>query len=106
MILVPVLTTSLIHFSLKGWENVLFELGSERVKVGQGIPTVVSLLLLFLSRHRFFLIKYTLILQPLKKCTGLVLLVITKAHPPCKLDLNLTGIEILVSFNPFTPKSV
>ena len=24
-------TTSLIHFSLKGWENVLFELGSERV---------------------------------------------------------------------------
>ena len=32
MILVPVLTTSLIHFSLKGWENVLFELGTERVK--------------------------------------------------------------------------
>ena len=32
MILVPVLTTSLIHFSWKGWENVLFELGSERVK--------------------------------------------------------------------------
>ena len=31
MILVPVLTTSLIHFSLKGWENVLLELGSERV---------------------------------------------------------------------------
>ena len=24
--------TSLIHFSLKVWENVLFELGSERVK--------------------------------------------------------------------------
>ena len=32
MILVPVLTTSLIHFSWKGWENVLFELGIERVK--------------------------------------------------------------------------
>ena len=32
MIPVPVLTTSLIHFSLKGWENVLFELGTERVK--------------------------------------------------------------------------
>ena len=31
MILVPVLTTSLIHFSWKGWENVLFELGIERV---------------------------------------------------------------------------
>ena len=33
MILVPVLTTSLIHFSWKGWENVLFELGIERVKL-------------------------------------------------------------------------
>ena len=32
MILVPVLTTLLIHFSWKGWENVLFELMSERVK--------------------------------------------------------------------------
>ena len=31
MILVPVLTTSLIHFSWKGWENVLFELGIDRV---------------------------------------------------------------------------
>ena len=29
----PILTTSPIHLSLKGWENVLFELGSERVKV-------------------------------------------------------------------------
>ena len=27
-----ILTTSLIHLSLKGWENALFELGSERVK--------------------------------------------------------------------------
>ena len=30
---VPILTTSHIYFSFKGWENVLFELGSERVKV-------------------------------------------------------------------------
>ena len=32
IILLPILTTSLIHFSLKGWENVvvLFEHGSER----------------------------------------------------------------------------
>ena len=28
MIILPILTTPLIHFSLKGWENVLFELGS------------------------------------------------------------------------------
>ena len=28
-----ILTTSLIHFSLKGWQNVLFELGSERVEL-------------------------------------------------------------------------
>ena len=27
-----ILTTSLIHLSLTGWENALFELGSERVK--------------------------------------------------------------------------
>ena len=26
------LTTSIIHSSIKGWENVLFELGRERVK--------------------------------------------------------------------------
>ena len=32
MIIVPLLTTSLIRFSWKGWENVLFELGSERLK--------------------------------------------------------------------------
>ena len=29
----PILTTSLIHFSLKRWENVLFELGTERIKL-------------------------------------------------------------------------
>ena len=31
MIILSILTTSLIHFSLKGWEIVLFQLGSERV---------------------------------------------------------------------------
>ena len=30
MIILPILTTSLTHFSLEGWENVLFERGSER----------------------------------------------------------------------------
>ena len=34
MIILPILITSLIHFFLKGWENVLFELGTERVKGG------------------------------------------------------------------------
>ena len=29
MIILTILTTSLTHFSLKGWENVLFEIGSE-----------------------------------------------------------------------------
>ena len=33
MIILPILTTSLIHFSLKGSENVLFELGSDTVKM-------------------------------------------------------------------------
>ena len=30
------LTTSPIHFYIKGWENVLFELGSERVRSAEG----------------------------------------------------------------------
>ena len=36
MIMLTILTTSLIHFSLKGWENVLFELGSDRVRQRSG----------------------------------------------------------------------
>ena len=32
MIILAILITSLMHFSLQGWENVLFELGSEKVK--------------------------------------------------------------------------
>ena len=32
MVILTFLTISLIHCSLKGWENVLFELGRERVK--------------------------------------------------------------------------
>ena len=32
VIIPPILTTSLIHFSLKGWENVLLEFGGKRVK--------------------------------------------------------------------------
>ena len=34
MIMLPILTTSLIRLSLKGWENVRFELGTERVNDG------------------------------------------------------------------------
>ena len=33
IIIPPILTTSRIHFFSKGWENVLFELGSIRVKL-------------------------------------------------------------------------
>ena len=32
----PILTTSLVQFSLEDWENVLFELGSEGVKARFG----------------------------------------------------------------------
>ena len=39
MIILPILTTSPIHFSLKGWENVLFE----RMAV-KGLKQVVGLL--------------------------------------------------------------
>ena len=34
---VPFLTTSLKHFSLEDWENILFELGSERANSAQGL---------------------------------------------------------------------
>ena len=30
MVVLPILTTSFLHFSFKSWENVLFELGSKR----------------------------------------------------------------------------
>ena len=33
LIILPILTASLIHFSLKGWENVLFERLSKRVEL-------------------------------------------------------------------------
>ena len=33
MIILPILTTSAIHTLCKGWESILFELGSERVKL-------------------------------------------------------------------------
>ena len=33
MIILAILSTSLIHFSFKGWENVRFEFGSERVEM-------------------------------------------------------------------------
>ena len=33
MIILQILTASLILLSLKGWENVRFELGSERVNL-------------------------------------------------------------------------
>ena len=45
MIILTILTASLIHFSLKGWENVLFGLGSEK-----GKPYKLSLLLNTLER--------------------------------------------------------
>ena len=33
MIVLPIVTTSLINLSLKGWDNVLFDLGRKRVKL-------------------------------------------------------------------------
>ena len=38
MIIPPILTTSLIHFLFKGWENVHFEVGGERVKRESRVP--------------------------------------------------------------------
>ena len=43
MIILPILATSLIHFSSKGRENVLFEVGSERVNTIASTPYVIPL---------------------------------------------------------------
>ena len=40
VVILPILPTSLIHLSLKGLENVVLELGSERVKVMFIMPRV------------------------------------------------------------------
>ena len=40
MIILAILTASLIHFSLKDWENVFFELGSERFNLKRGLQAV------------------------------------------------------------------
>ena len=50
MIILSILTTSLIQFFLNGWEGVLFELGSERVDVGEARPCCGTLLLLLHTR--------------------------------------------------------
>ena len=33
MIMLPIPSTSPLHFCMEDWENILFELGSERVKI-------------------------------------------------------------------------
>ena len=55
MTILPILTTSLIHFSLKGWENVLFELGSERVNVNHDFKRCTSSFCSDLKLFYFFL---------------------------------------------------
>ena len=43
LILLPILTISLLYISLlEGWENVLFELGSERVKQNPSLEVLTS----------------------------------------------------------------
>ena len=41
-IILPILTTSVINLALRGWENTLFELGSERAKQKQYSPRCMS----------------------------------------------------------------
>ena len=42
-IILPILTTWLIYYSLKGWENVLFELWNERVLINPKNPPVINI---------------------------------------------------------------
>ena len=59
MIILPIHTTSLIHFSLKGWENVLFELESERL---EGLSWSLALM-----SGQPFIINFKFLLQPHQK---------------------------------------
>ena len=51
MILLPILTTSLIRYSLKGWESLLFGFGSERVKF-PNVTSSTTLLTVLASRRQ------------------------------------------------------
>ena len=49
---IQILTTSLIHFSLKGWENVLPEVVSERVvSAAHGLLHVIAAVTLELKKR-------------------------------------------------------
>ena len=77
IILQPILTTSLIHFSLEGWENVPFELGSEKVsstsETGECLQCPCTIKLNFIckdQRKNIFLIHGPPVFHPwLESCT-------------------------------------
>ena len=68
MIIVPILTTSLIHFILKCWENVLFEPGSDGVKACSGFVTKLKQGL----RHKSYNCKMSYHAQPCSEPSRLV----------------------------------
>ena len=64
MIILQILTTSIVHFSLKGLENVLFELGSEKVEGEQ--CTCRGKHIIFISEVLFWGIILRRVLCPLR----------------------------------------
>ena len=74
MIILPTLTTSLIHFSLKGWENVLFELRSERGNLFLHRPNYTLRLLSinsgnYTDRARKYIVEWTFLYSTLFNCS-------------------------------------
>ena len=56
IIVLPILTTSLVHLSLKGWENVFHKHGNERVN--PFTPRVVNFEFALRPHLKYYLIQY------------------------------------------------
>ena len=55
----PILTTSLVHFSLNGWENVLFELSRSTVKrLTLSLPSVINFEFLLQPHQECYITQY------------------------------------------------
>ena len=83
MIIPLILTTLLIHFSPKGWENVLFELGSERLKRCQhNLPGKKTFVLTPMYRTKF---------RQTSHCEGYYHLVTVKLDRRAHLSRDISG---------------
>ena len=96
IIFLPILTTSLLQFSFKGWGNVLFELGSERVKVDGSVRRCFT----GISRNKLKRVPVQLCIIRNPGCLNKVLPVKCDTTSTCldsHLGINRTSVSSLVS---------